>query len=55
MRHADRLNARRVLIVGDDELIKGAGIVRDMISKEQMEIPLDNVVDELIRINLLNS
>jgi histidyl-tRNA synthetase len=55
MRHADRLKARRVLIVGDDELMKGAGIVRDMISKEQIEIPLDNVVDELIRVNSLNS
>jgi len=40
-----------VLIVGDNELIKGKGILRDMISKEQIEIPLDNVVDELIRVN----
>jgi len=55
MRHADRLKARRVLIVGDDELMKGTGIVRDMISKEQVEIPLDNVVDELIRVNSVNS
>jgi len=55
MRHADRLNACKVLIVGEDELIKGKGIVRDMVSKEQIEIPLDNVVDELIRVNSLNS
>jgi len=48
MRHADRLNARKVLIVGEDELIKGKGIVRNMVSKEQIEISLDNVVDELI-------
>jgi len=48
MRQADRLKARKVLIVGDNELIKGRGIVRDMVSKEQIEIPLDNVVDELI-------
>ena len=51
MRHADRHGARKVLIVGENELIKGTGIVRDMISKEQIEIPLDNVVDELIRVN----
>ena len=55
MKYADRLKARKVLIVGDNELIKGKGIVRDMISKEQTEIPLDNVVDELIRVNSLNS
>ncbi|MBW1858428.1 MAG: histidine--tRNA ligase, partial [Deltaproteobacteria bacterium] len=55
MKYADRLKARKVLIVGDNELIKGKGILRDMISKEQTEIPLDNVVDELIRVNSLNS
>jgi histidyl-tRNA synthetase len=47
MRHADRLNAGRVLIVGDDELARGIGIMRDMSTKEQIEVPLDRVVDEL--------
>jgi len=50
MRRADRLKARKVLIVGEDELIKGKGILRDMVTKEQTELPLDNVVDELIRL-----
>jgi histidyl-tRNA synthetase len=50
MRHADRLNAQKVLIVGDNELIKGEGILRDMVSKDQIEVPLDNLVDELIRL-----
>jgi histidyl-tRNA synthetase len=48
MRHADRLKAKRVLIVGDDELAKGMGIVRDMSTREQIEVALDTVVDELI-------
>ncbi|UCF73137.1 MAG: histidine--tRNA ligase [Deltaproteobacteria bacterium] len=50
MRRADRLKARKVLIVGEDELTKGKGILRDMVSKEQRELPLDHVVDELIRL-----
>ena len=50
MRYADRLRARKVLIVGEDELTKGKGILRDMFTKEQIEIPLDNLVDELIRL-----
>lgn len=50
MRHADRLRARKVLIVGEDELANGKGILRDMFTKEQIEIPLDNLVDELIRL-----
>jgi histidyl-tRNA synthetase len=48
MRHADRLNAKRVLIVGDDELAKGMGIIRDMATKEQMEVSLGSVVDEVV-------
>jgi len=50
MRHADRLKARKVLIVGEDELAKGKGILRDMFTKEQIEVPLDRVVDELLRL-----
>ena len=55
MRHADRLKARKVFIVGENELMKGTGIVRDMISKEQREIPLNDVVDELMGVNSLKS
>jgi histidyl-tRNA synthetase len=50
MRHADRLKAKKVLIVGDDELAKGRGILRDMLTKDQVEVPLDTVVDGLIRL-----
>jgi histidyl-tRNA synthetase len=50
MRHADRLKAREVLIVGEDEMAKGKGILRDMFTKEQTEVPLDRVVDELLRL-----
>ncbi len=50
MRHADRLKARKVFIVGEDELVKGKGILRDMFTKEQIEIPLDTVIDELIKL-----
>jgi histidyl-tRNA synthetase len=47
MRQADRLRAKKVLIIGEDELIKGKGILRDMFSKEQTEIPLDNITNAL--------
>jgi histidyl-tRNA synthetase len=50
MRHADRLGARKVFIVGEDELMKGRGILRDMFTKEQREVPLDTVVHELVRL-----
>ena len=47
MRHADRLRVKKVLIIGEDELAKGKGILRDMFSKEQTEIPLDNIINAL--------
>ena len=43
MRRADKLKASSVLIVGDDELNKGAAVVRDMASKQQEEIRLENL------------
>ncbi len=50
MKHGDRLRARKVLIVGEDELAKGGGILRDMSTKAQTEISLENLVNEIIRL-----
>ena len=48
MRRADKLKARSVLMVGDDELQKGKVILRDMASKQQEEISLANVETALL-------
>ena len=48
MRRADKLKARSVLIVGDDELQKGRAVLRDMASKQQAEIAFDNIEAELL-------
>jgi len=50
MKKADRLGAKRVLIVGDDELASGKGILRDMATKTQQEVGLNNLVEELQKI-----
>jgi histidyl-tRNA synthetase len=47
LKSADRLGARKVLIVGDNELISGRAILRDMVTKVQQEVALENVVEEL--------
>jgi histidyl-tRNA synthetase len=44
IKRADRLGARRVLIVGDNELASGKGILRDMAAKAQTEVALDDLV-----------
>jgi histidyl-tRNA synthetase len=44
MRRADKLQASSVLIIGDEEFNKGVAILRDMASKQQEEVRLDNLV-----------
>jgi len=48
MRRADKLRAVSVLIVGDDELAKGQVLLRDMATKRQHEISLENIEAELM-------
>ncbi len=40
MRHADKLGAESVIILGDQELAKGMAVVRDMRAKTQQEVRL---------------
>jgi len=47
MKKADRLGARHVLIVGDDELKTSRGALRNMLTKEQMDVELKDAVNVL--------
>ena len=47
MKRADRVGARRVLIVGDDEIASGKAALRDMIDKTQKDISLRDLVQDL--------
>jgi histidyl-tRNA synthetase len=44
MREADKLGAKFVLIIGDDEISKGEAMLRDMMTKEQQGVKFDDVV-----------
>lgn len=48
MKRADRLNSKRVLIVGDNELKNKKAIMRDMKTKEQEEIPFDGIIENIL-------
>ncbi|MGM0426341.1 MAG: histidine--tRNA ligase [Thermodesulfobacteriota bacterium] len=52
MKKAGRLNTGKVLIVGDDELNAGEGVLRDMVSKEQIKVDLDQLVHTLAQKHL---
>jgi histidyl-tRNA synthetase len=47
MKYADRLGAKHVLIVGDNEIKEGAVILRDMTTKAQVSIPIENIVENI--------
>ncbi len=47
MRIANKIRARYTIIVGEEELSKNMVILRNMQTKEQKEVQIDNLIDEL--------
>jgi len=45
MKIADKLNARKVIMIGDDELSRGEATVRDMKTKEQVRVDMSRVLE----------
>jgi histidyl-tRNA synthetase len=50
LERANRLGARHAVIAGDQELERGAALVREMRSGTQRPVPLDQLADELARL-----
>jgi len=48
LQRANKLKARAVVIIGDDELAKGVAQLKDLDSGEQREVALDALVDALL-------
>ncbi len=47
MKRADRFRVKKVLIVGDDELASGKGVLRDMDTKVQEEVGLKDILQNI--------
>jgi len=47
MRIANKIGARYTVIVGEEELSKNMVILRNMQTKEQKEVKIDNIINEL--------
>ena len=47
MKMADRIGAKKVFIIGEDEIKKGYGILKNMKTGEQKDIPFDSLEKEL--------
>ena len=50
MKKAGRLGAGKVLIAGEDELASGKGVLRDMETKEQVDVEIEDIVNRLKKI-----
>jgi histidyl-tRNA synthetase len=46
LKAADRLKAAHVYIIGEDELKKGAGLLKNMATADQKEVPFDQLLAE---------
>ncbi|RMF78190.1 MAG: histidine--tRNA ligase, partial [Nitrospirae bacterium] len=49
LKRADRLGARRVVILGEEELTRGEAPVRDLAARRQEAYPLEGLADRLIQ------
>ena len=49
MKFADKIDAKCVVMLGEEELSKNIGLIRDMNTKEQREIPLDRLVETMVQ------
>ncbi|MBT8367461.1 MAG: histidine--tRNA ligase, partial [Deltaproteobacteria bacterium] len=47
MKRANRLGASYVLILGENELAAGAAVLRNMTTKKQTSVLLDNIVESI--------
>ena len=47
MKYADKLGARMVTIIGDDEIQQGYFTVRDMQSKEQVQVDKEEIIESV--------
>ncbi len=47
LRAADRLGARRVVIVGDDELKSGTVLLKNMLDGTQRPVPIEQIISQL--------
>jgi len=50
MRRADKLGAGRVVILGEDEMVRGEAQVRNMADKSQTLVPVEKLAGELKRL-----
>ena len=50
MKYADRLGARFVVVIGEDELSKGSAVLRNMADSSQEDVKLEDLKEKLSKL-----
>ena len=48
-KHANRVNAKKTIVIGDNELDENKLTIKDMATAEQTTVPFDKIADELVK------
>ncbi len=49
MKYADKINAKYVLMIGEEEIEQNAGLLRNMLTKEQENIPFNEITKKFMQ------
>lgn len=50
MKSADRLTARTVVVIGDEEVVEGVAMLRNMGDRAQEKVPMDTLIEKIEQI-----
>ena len=48
-KYANRINARKTVVIGQDELEKNIFAIKDMATSQQVNVPMESIVEELMK------
>lgn len=48
-KYANRINAAKTVVIGQDELEKNSFAIKNMATSEQINVPMEDIVDELLK------
>ena len=48
-KYANRINARKTVVIGQDELEKNSFAIKDMATSQQVNVPMESIVEELMK------
>ena len=48
-KYANRINARKTVVIGQDELEKNSFAIKDMATSQQVNVHMESIVEELMK------